>query len=114
MEEISCGEKVFVSPMYSTCTIGAPPWSVTLNGHDWISFLTVSSSNLLPIRRLKNGGQNWRWMIAHKAWRGVLDIENGVGRVHGSLILRRLANETLLGGEGHKRGRSVAALLVGD
>lgn len=53
-------------------------------------------------------------MISHKSCRGVLDIKNGVGGVHGSLVLGRLANEALLGGEGHKRRRGVASLLVGD
>lgn len=33
--------------------MGLPPWSTTLNGHDGISFLTVSSSNRRPINRLQ-------------------------------------------------------------
>jgi hypothetical protein len=33
--------------------MGLPPWSMTLKGHDWTSFLTVSSSNRRPIRRLR-------------------------------------------------------------
>jgi len=52
MEEISWGEKILSSPRYSTSTIGLPSWSMTLNGHDSISFLTVGSSNLRPINRL--------------------------------------------------------------
>lgn len=52
MEEISWGENVFVSPRYSTWTIGFPPWSITLNGHVSISFLTVASSYRRPIKRL--------------------------------------------------------------
>ena len=53
MDEISCGENVLVSFRYSTCTIGFPPWSTTLKGHDSISFFTVGSSNRRPIRRLR-------------------------------------------------------------
>ena len=52
MAEISWGEKVFDSPKYSTCTFGLPSSSMTLKGHDSMSFLTVGSSNLRPIRRL--------------------------------------------------------------
>jgi hypothetical protein len=33
--------------------MGLPPWSVTLNGHDLISLVTVSSSNRRPIKRLE-------------------------------------------------------------
>jgi len=53
MDDISCGEKVLVCFKYSTCTTGLPPWSTTLKGHDSISFLTVGSSNLRPMRRLE-------------------------------------------------------------
>lgn len=55
MAEISCGEKTLFSPKYSTCTFGLLSSSMTLNGHDSMSFLTVGSSNLLPIRRLTTG-----------------------------------------------------------
>ena len=55
IDEISCGENVLVSFRYSTCTIGFPPWSTTLKGHDSISFFTVGSSNRRPIRRLRKG-----------------------------------------------------------
>lgn len=44
----------------------------------------------------------------------LLDIEDGVGGVHGSLVLGRLTDETLLGGEGDERGSGEATLLVGD
>jgi hypothetical protein len=44
IEEISWGEKVLVSPRYSTSTTGFPPWSTTLKGHDSISFFTMGSS----------------------------------------------------------------------
>lgn len=52
MAEISCGENTLVSPKYSTCTFGLLSSSMTLNGHDSMSFFTVGSSNLRPIRRL--------------------------------------------------------------
>ena len=51
--EISCGENVLFSPRYSTSTFGLLSSSVTLNGHDSMSFLTVGSSNLRPMRRLQ-------------------------------------------------------------
>ena len=44
----------------------------------------------------------------------LLDIEDRVSRVHGSLVLRRLTNQTLFVGERNKRGGSVATLLVGN
>lgn len=43
-----------------------------------------------------------------------LDIENSVDGVHGGLILRSLADETLFGGERHERWGREATLLVGD
>ena len=43
-----------------------------------------------------------------------LDIKDGVFWVHSSLVLGRLADETLLACEGHKRGCGKATLLVGD
>ena len=43
-----------------------------------------------------------------------LDIEDGVGRVHGSLVLGRLTDETLLRGEGNEGWGSERALVVGD
>lgn len=44
----------------------------------------------------------------------LLDIEDGVLGVHGRLILRRLANQTLLIGERHERGSCVATLFIGN
>ena len=44
----------------------------------------------------------------------VLDIKDGVDRVHGGLVLGRLTNEALLLGEGDERGGGEATLLVGD
>ena len=43
-----------------------------------------------------------------------LDIENGVFWVHSSLVLGRLADQTLLACERHERGCSKTTLLVGD
>ena len=43
-----------------------------------------------------------------------LDIEDGVLRVHGSLVLGGLTDEALLAGERDERGGSEATLLVGD
>lgn len=100
MDEISCGENVFVSLRYSTCTIGFPPWSTTLNGHDSTSFLTVGSSNLRPMRRLN--GQLWIRQILIEfpiSYRYILDIKNGIGRVHRSLVLCRFPDQALLVGE---------------
>ena len=53
MAEISWAEKDFVSPRYWTSILGLPPSSITLKGHDSISFLTVGSSKRRPMRRLK-------------------------------------------------------------
>ena len=53
MAEISWGEKSLVSPRYWTWTLGLPLASMILKGHDWMSFLTVSSSKRRPMRRLK-------------------------------------------------------------
>lgn len=44
----------------------------------------------------------------------LLDIKDGVLRVHRSLVLRGLTNQALLVGKGDKRGGSVATLLVGN
>lgn len=54
MAEISWGENCLVSPRYSTWTMGESPWATILKGHDWMSFLTVSSSKRRPMRRLKS------------------------------------------------------------
>jgi len=99
------------SPRYSTSTRGLPPWSTTLNGHDLMSFVTVSSSNRRPINRLR--------MSVHGTTQGgvagnSLDIEDGVFWVHSSLVLGRLTDQTLLAGERDERGSGEATLLVGD
>ena len=44
----------------------------------------------------------------------LLDIEDSVGRVHGSLVLGRLTDQTLLVGEGNERWGGEATLLVGN
>jgi hypothetical protein len=46
-----------VSPRYSTWTMGESPWATILKGHDWMSFLTVSSSKRRPMRRLKRSAK---------------------------------------------------------
>ena len=46
--------------------------------------------------------------------KNLLDVEDGVLRVHSSLVLGRLTDQTLLAGEGHERGSGEATLLVGD
>ena len=80
MAEISCGEKTFVSPRYWTCTFGLLSSSVTLNGHDSISFLTVGSSNLLPIRRLTSktvfSGFIAAWFFAASPMRRSSDVKD--------------------------------------
>jgi NAD-specific glutamate dehydrogenase len=106
MAEISCGEKVFVSPRYSTCTMGLPSLSMTLKGQDSMSFFTVSSSKRRPMRRLAAVSRN------HIGGTDALDVEDGVGRVHGGLVLGSLANQALLGGEGHEGRGGEVALLV--
>ena len=47
-------------------------------------------------------------------WESLLDVEDGVGGVHGSVVLRGLTNQALLVGKGDKGGGSVATLLVGN
>jgi hypothetical protein len=44
----------------------------------------------------------------------ILDVEDGVGGVHGGLVLGRLANEALLGGEGHEGRGGEVSLFIGD
>ena len=43
-----------------------------------------------------------------------LDVENGVGRVHRSLVLCGLTNQSFLFSEGDERRSGEATLLVGD
>ena len=44
----------------------------------------------------------------------ILDIEDGVSWVHGSLVLCRLTDQTFLVGEGDERRSGEATLLVGN
>ena len=44
----------------------------------------------------------------------VLDIEDGISRVHGRLVLGRFTNEPFLVREGDEGGRGEASLLIGD
>ena len=44
----------------------------------------------------------------------LLDVEDGVAGVHGSLVLGGLTNQTLLLVEGDERRRGKATLLVGN
>ena len=111
MAETSCGEKILSSPRYSTWTMGEPSWSMTLNGHDSISFLTVGSSKRRPINRL---GYVSMPLAVSKEAASSLDIEDGVSGVHRSLVLSRLTDQTLLVGEGDERWCSEATLLVGN
>ena len=110
MAEISCGENCFVCPRYSTSTLGFPSSSTTLKGHDSMSFLTVGSSNLRPIRRLLRGQST----ILHLWTMLVLDIKHRVRRVHRRLILGRIADEALFGGEGDEGRGGECSLIVGD
>ena len=43
-----------------------------------------------------------------------LRIEDGVGWVHGDLVLRRVTNQALCVGEGNERGRRPVTLVIGD
>lgn len=112
MEEISCGEKVLVSPRYSTSTKGLPPWSTTLKGQDSMSFLTTGSSNLRPIRRLEGPLGHPTHDTGNPTSFNLLDIEDSVLRVHSSLVLGGLTDQTLLVGERDERRGGVATLLV--
>jgi hypothetical protein len=101
MDEISWGEKILFSPRYSTSTIGLPSWSMTLKGHDSISFLTVGSSKRRPINRLQPR-ISLQFPEAERKWRTdkhLLDVEDGISWVHGSLVLCRFTDQTLLVGE---------------
>jgi hypothetical protein len=110
--EISWGEKVFSSPRYSTETLGLPLSSTTLKGQDSMSFLTVGSSNLRPIRRL--GRLSEVVHVCAFCFPNSLDIEDGVDGVHGSLVLGGLTDQTLLSGEGDERRGGEGTLVVGD
>jgi len=48
-------------------------------------------------------------MTAH-----LLDIKDGVGWVHGSLVLRRLTDQSLLWCEGNEGRCGKASLLIGN
>lgn len=113
MEEISWGEKDFVSPRYSTSTLGEPlPSSMTLKGQVSVSFLTVGSSKRRPMRRL---GRSARGLPGLGDAAGhSLDIEDGVGRVHGSLVLGSLTNQALLVSEADEGRGGEGSLLVGN
>ena len=52
--------------------------------------------------------------MAVKTWTSVLDIEDGVSRVHSSLILGRFTDQTLLVGERDEGWCGEATLLVGN
>ena len=76
---------------------------MTLNGHDSISFLTVGSSKRRPINRLQPRiSANPPRRAESKNDKDLLDIEDGVSGVHGSLVLRRLTDQALLVGERHE------------
>jgi len=112
MAEISWAENCFFSPRYSTSIMGLPPWSMTLKGHDLMSLVTVSSSNRRPINRLGKSAH-----CLPDSLRGrldVLDIEDGVLRVHSSLVLGRLTDQALLARERDEGGGGEGTLLVGD
>jgi hypothetical protein len=91
--------------------MGLPPWSMTLKGHDCTSFLTVSSSNRRPINRL---GLSAYFVPLCQRLTNVLDIEDSIFRVHSSLVLGRLTDQTLLARKGYEGGGGKATLLVGD
>ena len=112
MAEISWGEKVFCSPRYSTWTLGLPSSSTTLKGQDSMSFLTVGSSNLRPMRRLKRLSDVV--LVCASCVPNSLDIEDGVDGVHGSLVLGGLTDQTLLSSEGNERRGGEGTLVVGD
>jgi hypothetical protein len=93
--------------------MGLPFWSTTLKGHDWMSLRTISSSNRRPINRLRIVS-TWGSKTASRHCGDVLDIEDGVLRVHSSLVLGRLTNQTLLARERDEGGGGEATLLVGN
>jgi hypothetical protein len=103
------------SPRYSTSTIGLPSWSMTLNGHDSISFFTVGSSNRRPINRLQPRiSTNPQRREKSKNDKDLLDIEDGVSWVHGSLVLCGFTDQTLLVGERDEARSGKTSLLVGN
>ena len=63
------------------------------------------------MRRLKRSA-NYTRAIQHVDYS--LDVEDGVLRVHSSLVLGGLTDETLLAGERDERGSGEATLLVGN
>lgn len=65
------------------------------------------------MRRLKRERVRFRGFYAGLNL-DLLDIEDSVLGVHGRLIFRRLANQTLLVGERHERGSCVATLFIGN
>lgn len=127
MAEISWGEKVLVSLRYSTWTEGAPSRSTILKGQDSMSFLTVSSSNLRPMRRLETvsryvypqsdfseayltsktvfAGFMAAWFLAASPMRrssGVKETNEGVVKLPCSLATAKICGEH--GGDGAASG----------
>jgi len=84
---------------------------MTLNGQLSQSFLTVGSSNRRPINRLQPRISS-QILNAEQIHKDLLDIEDGVSWVHGSLVLRRLTDQALLVGEGHETRLSVGGELA--
>lgn len=75
----------------------------------------MGSSKRRPIKRLSFHQVSTKrtYQLASVA-RDSLDVEDGVLRVHGSLVLGGLTDQTLLVGEGNERGSSIATLVVGN
>lgn len=74
----------------------------------------MGSSKRRPIKRLlvHQVSRN-NYQLANVA-EDSLDIEDGVLRVHGGLVLGGLTDQALLVGERNERGSSVATLVVGN
>lgn len=77
-----------------------------------MSFLTTGSSNLRPIRRLEGPLGHPTHDTGNPTSFNLLDIEDSVLRVHSSLVLGGLTDQTLLVGERDERRGGVATLLV--
>ena len=53
-------------------------------------------------------------IVGELAANQTLGVEDGVGRVHGDLVLGRITDQTLSVSEGNERGRRPVTLVVGD
>ena len=76
--------------------------------------LDILRDGLILVTATNKTPENVSSTTAVRDWENSLDIEDGVLRVHGGLVLCGLTNQTLLARERDEGGSGEATLLVGD